>query len=156
MARTNLTMNSYVMRYVTEFDSIIRGYHIYKDMWAAEIGSILYTKPDDREEARASDRYSIGIYTETTSKTLIGHVPVEFSPLIHHFLSAHPDNQVMVTVIGKRRKEHGLVVPARYRLYSVEKKIDEILNVELSKFKTIEIGHNEKLGSFKTPAFIQL
>jgi hypothetical protein len=155
MARTNSTIKSFSMRYVTEFESIIRGHHVYQHIWTAAIDDILYAKPDNREEARNADPYVVGIYLPC--ETLIGHVPIEISQLMYHFLEAHPDNRLMVKINGKRRKEVGLVLPAKYMMYTANKEIAEVLNSQLIKLKNsnskIQIGYNEKVTYFKVPVF---
>ena len=47
-------------------------------------------------------------------KELVGHVSVELSSLIYHFLNARSENRMTVEVTGKRKREVGLVVPAKF------------------------------------------
>ena len=38
--------------------AMVRGYHVYRDLWAASIGELL---PCEREVGNASDRYAVAI-----------------------------------------------------------------------------------------------
>ena len=55
-------------------------------------------------------------------KELVGHVPVELSSLINHFLNASSENRMTVEVTGKRKREVGLVVPAKFNALTKDKK----------------------------------
>ena len=50
-------------------DSVIRGYHIYKDIWTAPIGAILHC---GRESSNPSDPYTVAMSNGTV---VVGHVP---------------------------------------------------------------------------------
>ena len=63
------------------------------------------------QEAIVNDKYAIGLYREGN---LIGHIPVEISSLMYHFLDESTENCIEAVVIGKRKREIGLVVPAKY------------------------------------------
>ena len=55
MARTNPVVGNFCLRYVAEFETVVRWYHVYKIIWSAVIGEALFTKHDDREEAQNYD-----------------------------------------------------------------------------------------------------
>ena len=55
-------------------------------------------------------------------KELVGHVPVELSSLIYHFLNASSENRMTFEVTGKRKREVGLVVPAKFNALTKDKK----------------------------------
>ena len=61
------------------------------------------------------DKFSIGIFKEKENgeRELVGHVPLELSSLLYHFLNSDSKNFILVTVIGKRKREIGLVVPGK-------------------------------------------
>ena len=96
------------------------------------------------------DKFAVGIYNENEEeKELIGHVPVELSSLIYHFLNASSENKLTVEVTGKRKREVGLVVPAKFNALTKDKKIAKVLDRELSKRKRryiscFELKHQEK------------
>ena len=53
-------------------DSIIRGYHVYKDVWSSFIGEMLYCRRDVRNH---HDPFAaVAVYKGTT---VVGHVPIE-------------------------------------------------------------------------------
>ena len=112
--------------------------------------------PDDRPEALEYDKFAVGIYkmkekkkdTEE-QKELVGHVPVELSSLIYHFLNASSENRMTVEVKGKRKREVGLVVPAKFNALTKDKKTAKVLDKELFKRKTrykscLELIHQPK------------
>ena len=81
-------------------------------------------------------------------RELIGHAPVQLSSLLLHFMNADQNNFIKITVIGKRKHEIGLVVPAQYDCYTKIKRISEVLDKELGKQKekylTLEHFHQNK------------
>ena len=106
-----------------KFQSLIRGHHIYKIVWSPYKGETMIAQPDNRDEAQENDKYAVGIYKKNNdgSKELVGHVPVEFSSLLHHFLQASAEHCINVEVIGKRKREVELVVPAKYNAFTRKK-----------------------------------
>ena len=134
-----------------KFQSLIRGHHVYKNVWSPYIGETLIAHPDNREEAQEYDKYAIGIYKKNNdgSEELVGHAPIELSSLLYHFLQASAENCVNVEIIGKRKREVGLVVPAKYDALTKNKKISMVLEKELSKRKNmykscLELKHQQK------------
>ena len=75
------------------------------------------------------DKFAVGIYKikgkekdMEEQKELVGHVPVDLSSLIYHFLNVSPENRMTVEVTGKRKREVGLVVPAKFNALTKDKK----------------------------------
>ena len=64
----------FLVCYKTEVTSVIRGHHVYKEVWDATIGEMLEAASDDREEAREYDKYAVGLYKK---HLLVGHIPIE-------------------------------------------------------------------------------
>ena len=60
MARTN-GVPKCRLQYNVDFESVIRGHHVYKTVWKPEIGERLVCKKDDQEEAAVYDTNAIGI-----------------------------------------------------------------------------------------------
>ena len=106
------------MLYETRIETLVGGHHVYKTIWTGVIGEKLFTSPDSREEAKAYDKYAIAIYKDSDFTELVGHSPIEISNIIYYFLRADERNRVNVQVTGKRKREVGLVVPARYHMYT--------------------------------------
>ena len=106
---------------------------------------------DNRDEAQENDKYAVGIYKKNDdgSKELVGHASVEFSSLLYHFLQASAENCINVEVIGKRKRELGLVVLAKYNAFTRNKKIAMVLDEKLAKRKNLyksclELKHQRK------------
>ena len=99
-----------------KFSSIIRGYHVYQSAWESAVGKELYGKHDSSPDAFDYDQFAVGLYRKRRNASadveeLCGHVPVEQSSLVYHFLNADPTKRIRVEVTGKRKGEVGLVVP---------------------------------------------
>ena len=60
---------------VTEFNSFIRGYHAYKDIWIPVQGELLILK---REPNNVKDKSAVAIY----KGDIVGHVPYNISSLL--------------------------------------------------------------------------
>ena len=71
--------------YQIKFQSLIRGHHVYKNVWSPYKGETLIAQPDNRDEAQENYKYTVGIYKKNDdgSKELVGHASVEFSSLLH-------------------------------------------------------------------------
>ena len=52
-----------------ELACCVRGYHVYRDIWAAAIGEELECS---REPTNMADRYAVAVRNE---ETIIGHLP---------------------------------------------------------------------------------
>ena len=59
---------------------MVRGYHVYRDVWAASIGELL---PCEREAGNASDRYAVAVMKDFA---VVGHVPRKISTICSIFL----------------------------------------------------------------------
>ena len=56
-------------------------------------------------------------------KTYGNHFSIELSSLMTHFLNATSENTLTVKVRGKRKREVGLVVPAKYQAVTKSKRL---------------------------------
>ena len=133
MAR--LSPIKFEMGYKIEFQTAIRGHHIYKDVWVPLIGQELICKADNREEAIEYDKNTIGVCKTGDPETLVGHLPIELSCLLKYFLEASPENNLIAVVMGKRKREVGLVVPAKYVALTKNKTFANILLEKLTEKK---------------------
>ena len=117
MSRKNI-VKDFDLPFEINFKTIIRGHHVYRIIWTSSIGQVLQAQPDKRKEAVNYDKCAVVIfkrYEEDISKlSLVGQVPVELSKLLNQFLKANTGNCIYVEVIGKRKREVGLVVPAKF------------------------------------------
>ena len=60
---------------------------------------------------------------EDGHKELVGHLSIELSMLFGNFLKAADTNRIIAEVVGSRKREAGLVVPAKYTALTKELKI---------------------------------
>ena len=65
---------------VAEFDSYIRGYHTYSDIWSPVVGEILLLK---REPDNLVDASAVAVWKEDK---IVGHVPYNIASVISQFL----------------------------------------------------------------------
>ena len=56
------------MGYKIEFQTAIRGHHIYKDVWVPLIGQEFICKADDREEAMSMTKMLLAFLKQVTLK----------------------------------------------------------------------------------------
>ena len=120
------------MYFKVDFETVIRGHHVYKSVWSPVIDQVLECKPDTRAEAKDHDANAIGVYLMANQKeTLAGHIPIEISRLMKNFIEAKASNKLLTWVTGKRKREVGLVVPAKFTAFTEELRIAQILEREL-------------------------
>ena len=120
------------MFYKIQFSANIRGHHVYKRHWTPAIGELLTVKKDDPEEAKMHDKHAVGVYR---GETLSIHIPMELSNLIDYLLKTLENARVEARAEGKRKRELGLVVPAKFTTYTSNKKVAEVLLSELNNKK---------------------
>ena len=95
----------------------------------------LICKTDTREEAMEYDKNAIGVFKSDDPETLVRHLPIEISCLLTYFLEASPENKLNAIVIGKRKREAGLVVPAKYAALTKNKTFAIVLARKLQEKK---------------------
>ena len=122
-----------------KFQSLIRGHHVYKNVWSPYKWKTLTTKPDNRDEAQENNKYTVGIYQKNDdgSKELVGHAAVELLRLLYHILQASAENVINVEVVGKIKREVGLVVRAKCNAFTRNKNIAMVLDQERTKCKNL-------------------
>ena len=91
-----------------EFDSCIRGYHVYKDVWTPTIDEVL---PCRRETTNEYDPFAVMV---EKSEAVVGHLPRKISSTCSLFLSK--GGSISCRVSGTRQYsadlvQGGLVVP---------------------------------------------
>ena len=93
---------------------------------------------DKRGEAMEYDKNAIGVYktpSESEQKMLVGHVPIELSSLMNNFLKANDSNKLVAKVSGKRKREVGLVVAAKFKALKKEYRLSKILDQQFQARK---------------------
>ena len=76
---------------------------------------------------------------------LVGHIPYQLSEVLTHFIGASQNNQLNAVVIAKRKREMGLVVPAKFVAITENKRFAETLREKIESKKnelelTVEQG----------------
>ncbi len=76
--------------------SVVRGYHIYKDDWTSEIDDTFVV---DVEETNFHDRFACAVMVNSQT---VGHVPQKFSRSVFYFIK----NKGIVrgSVTGRRKR----------------------------------------------------
>ena len=89
-------------------ESVIRGHHVYKDIWIPVIGQQLcvLSEHNNPHHKRAVAVYKDGV--------IVGHVPRELSKTFWFFIKH--DGKVECEVTGRRKCGKGLEVPCIYKL----------------------------------------
>lgn len=114
----------------------IRGHYAQKSVWTSVVDEMLQCGRDTRIEAKEHEEIAIGVYKPpgpkctkqpNSKKTLGRHVPIELSRILNNFLRANTENNLFVKVTAKRKRETGLVVPARFSAVTTELRIAEVL-----------------------------
>ena len=86
-------------------DSVVRGHHVYKSVWAPVIDEKLNL---EREEL---NKHEYAVAVRKNGET-VGHVPRSFSRISWYFLKNAGEIQCVIT--GKRKHRLGLEVPCTY------------------------------------------
>ena len=113
--------------YSVDFETVIRGDHIYKSVWKPCDGEMLNCVKDKRGEAMEYAKNAIGVY----------RTPAESE---QKMLVANDSNKLVAKVSGKRKQEVGLVVPAKFKALTKEysfanaKILDEPLQARKEKY----------------------
>ena len=93
-----------------EFDTVIRGYHVYKEIWLATLGEVLTCR---RKTDNCHDRFAVSVLKGTDT---VGHVPKKISSICSLFLWR--SGTIMCEVTGGRQysadlEQGGLEVPCK-------------------------------------------
>ena len=95
--------------------------------------------------------------TNQDEECLVGHVPIEISKLLYNFLREDKSNSIKLKVVGKRKREVGLLIPATFIACTENKRTAEIFDTELAKrrkmFTTFELKHKPKRFFRAFPVF---
>ena len=78
-----------------QISSMVRGYHVYKDVWVASSGDILQCV---RELSNRHDPYAVSVKKDGT---IVGYVPRKISTICSLFLRR--GGSIQCTIVGSRR-----------------------------------------------------
>ena len=107
------------------FKGVVRGYHVYQDIWTLSIGEELMTRP---EIGNPEDLYAVAIMK---SDTIFGHIPREISKTCFHFIDH--DGVIICKISGRRQHsvllQGGLEVPCVYTFQGKKKLVDKLTTI---------------------------
>ena len=98
------------------FESIVRGYHEYKDSWTPDIGDILPTEPEPENEY---DKYAVAVMN---SDRVVGHMPRDPAKHCNTFMERGGQIECKITDVPRKQEltmtkdEERLEVPCIYKL----------------------------------------
>ena len=107
----------------TTTDTVIRGHHIYKEIWTPSIGEVLQC---EKEEGNSHDLYAVAV---KKLDLIVGHVPRTISTLCHLFLSR---GGIITCTIRDTRKfsddlpQGGLEVPCQLTFRGDKSAIEKV------------------------------
>ena len=110
-----------------EIPSFVRGYHAYKDVWTPTLGQSLVLR---HEPDNIVDESAVAVMNDDL---VVGHVPVNISPLLFHFLP-RDGNTGFSEITGNRVNRgagYGLKILCIYWLYGPKRFIDRLKKLVL-------------------------
>ena len=125
-----------------EFDSFIRGYHVYQHIWTPVEGE---TYSCTREPGNEQDCNAVAVMYEDR---VVGHIPLAISKCISLFLTL-PESCIETKVTGKRINRgagYGLEVPCKYRISWREKAVDWIRRKATTSLQEHSLAVDKCLG----------
>ena len=110
-------------------DSVIRGYHVYKDIWVPVLGDVLFCEQELENE---EDRFAVAVVTDSN---IVGHVPRKISRICWYFIQHR--GSILCEVTGNRQyssdlHQGGLDVPCMFHFTHTSRTIIKQLHRELS------------------------
>ena len=118
-----------------QFDSYVRDYHAYINIWEPLLGECLKCVKEPTNEV---DKHAVAVVriNSLSKEVVVGHVPKFISMIVSMFLSL-PGCTLSIEVTGKR-VNHGagyrLEIPANFHFYGPENPIvwirSKITNIE--------------------------
>lgn len=99
---------------------MVRGSHVYNDIWAAVIGEVLECR---REPLNVIDPFAVAVVNEDTT---VGHVPRRILLICSLFL--RKDSTILCKVTGNRRyledlQQGGIEIPCTLTLQGIEEDV---------------------------------
>ena len=111
-------------------ESVICGHHVFKNIWTPRLGEVLLVK---QEAGNTHDRRAVALLK--ADRTVVGHVPKEFSRVFWHFLSH--GGKISCEVTGRRKYGKGLEVPCVYQFLGSEKIITKMRDILYDKSPSV-------------------
>ena len=79
-------------------ESVIRGHHVYKNVWTPFVGQILNAR---REAGNSHDRHAVVVVFDSY---VVGHLPREYSRIAWYFLQH--GGMISCEITGRRRRDN--------------------------------------------------
>ena len=105
-----------------DVQSVVRGHHVYKCMWAPVIGEELTGLPEARRRLPQSGGHAVAVMK---NDELVGYVPRELFKILYHFLKH--SGEVSCVITGRRKYGVGLEVPCVYKEAILIKRLKRLL-----------------------------
>ena len=125
-------------------DSVIRGFHIYKDIWDPEVGELLMCR---QEFGNLHDPYAVSVIRG--DEVIVGHVPRKISSLCYFFL--RKNGTILCQVTGRRCRyvdlpQGEMEVPCTLMFFGQSQDIKKVQKlIALAPAKSIEPPPPKKL-----------
>ena len=101
-----------------DFESVVHGHHVYKEIWTPGIGEELALRVEYRNE---HDTNAVAV---VKAGIIVGHVQVEHSQLFWSFITR--GGCITCSITGRRRKGNGLEVPCSYQFLAKRKLLKQV------------------------------
>ena len=113
-----------------EFESTVRGYHVYKRTWTPVVGESLAAA---REFGNIHDMTAVALFRGGVK---VGHIPMKISRLCSSFITKGGTIEAVIT--GSRQfaadlPQGGLDIPCKYIFFLEERGLCEGWNVDLRR-----------------------
>ena len=130
-------------------ESVIRGHHIFKEVWTPRLGEILAVR---KEVGNAHDRHAVALVRN--DGTIVGHAPREVSRVFWHYLG-HGGN-ISCEVTSRRKYGKGLEVPCTFKFVGSEKMVQKMKSIMQKKsFSKCVYNYLLQFSDYLLTLFIQ-
>ena len=104
------------------FSSVVRGFHVYKDVWSPVVNAKHSTQ---QEHGNTEDQYAVAVMN---GGIVVGHVPRELSQTCWFFIAR--GGEISCKVTGRRQRsalmQGGMEIPCIYTLRGKKKLVDKL------------------------------
>lgn len=131
-------------------DTVVRGHHVYKDVWKPRLGELLLCK---MEFGNIHDPYAVSVVRDDGAE-VVGHVPRKISSLCYFFIKRK--GTIFCQVTGKRRRsvdlpQGGLEVPCTLTFIGDKVEMEKVKRL-LDKAPSTNIEPPQKKAKVDTTA----
>ena len=139
---------------VIEISTVVRGYHVYQEIWSAPLGEVLFCQ---RETDNRHDLFAVAIVKEGE---VVGHVRREISSICSLFLLS---GTITCEVTGSRQYSHdleqgGMHIPCKLRFTCSDQELlkttRKLLDLALNKIDSERPLKRIKLEPVEEPSIL--